>query len=76
MLSLSCKEKIVIQVFSFSWHLYQASYFKITALNEHVLEKKKQMHTSMWSRKRSARNLVSSLKNGEPAHTIYKIQNQ
>lgn len=41
MLSLSCKEKIVIQVFSFSWHLYQASYFKITALNEHVLEKKK-----------------------------------
>lgn len=25
------------------------------------------MHTSMWSRKRRARNLVSSRKNGEPA---------
>lgn len=28
------------------------------------------MHTSMWSRKRRARNLVSSRKNGEPAKEV------
>jgi hypothetical protein len=32
-----------------------------------VAQSNKQMHTSMWSRKRRARNLVSFLKNGEPA---------
>jgi hypothetical protein len=48
--------------YSQAWHPQGKIYPRISATQEKIL-----MHTSMWSRKRRARSLVSFRKKGEPA---------